>query len=81
MSQGDISSVKDWAIAKKHRAMSKKLYRDFYEENCKDAGTYITSVCWKNGGGHFTIIKRTSDGQLLYIEPQWNNFKGSCRLL
>ncbi len=77
----EISSLVKWLV--KHpnsfdgTDIKKQAYIDFYNESCKEVGTYITSVYWKSSGGHFTIIKRFSNGDLRYIEPQWNNYEGS----
>lgn len=61
----------DWMTKKGYARMSAKRYKEFYEENTKEVGIYITSIGWKgNNGGHATILQRFADGTLAYIEPQ-----------
>ena len=70
-SQAIGTSFNDWL--KKHedyKQMSPKRYQEFFEEACKEEGTYIVLVTWKGRtSGHATIIKKTNDG-IFYIEPQ-----------
>lgn len=61
----------DWMKTKGYANMTRKRYRDFFEENCKEEGIYIVTIKWsKNRGAHATILQRFSDGTLSYIEPQ-----------
>ena len=64
------TSLKDWMAKKKVQEMTSELYQEFYEEVCKEQGTYITLVRWNNGGGHATVVMRKADGTLIRIEPQ-----------
>ena len=64
---------RDWLDSKKYDRMSAKRYKSFYEENTKEPGIYITTIAWKGGGAHATIIQRFADGTLAYIEPQHYN--------
>lgn len=74
-----------WMQGKGYKRMNAKRYREFFEETCKEKGTYQVTVNWKaadNGGGHATIIKRDKDGKLYYIEPQhYSKTKGARRSL
>ena len=61
----------DWMAAKGYAKMTAKRYMQFYEEACKQPGTYITTITWKGGrSAHATIIKREANGKLVHIEPQ-----------
>lgn len=64
---------RDWLDSKKYDRMSAKRYKSFYEENTKEPGIYVTTIAWKGGGAHATIIQRFADGTLAYIEPQHYN--------
>lgn len=70
-SQAIGTSFNEWL--KKHedyKQMSPKRYQEFFEEACKENGTYMVIVTWKGRtSGHATIIKKTNDG-IFYIEPQ-----------
>ena len=71
-----------WMQGKGYKRMNEKRYREFFEENCKEKGTYQVTVNWKSrddGGGHATIIKRDKDGKLYYIEPQHYSKKEGAR--
>lgn len=64
-------SINEWMEKRGLRAMTPLRYKEFFEDACKEEGTYYLSMVWKNSDdGHFTIIKRTDEGKLLYIEPQ-----------
>jgi hypothetical protein len=56
-------------------------YKQFFEESCKDSGTYVVTIKWKGGqGAHATIIERFDDGSLWYVEPQsYNTSTGALR--
>lgn len=71
------TSVLAWAQKKGKTRITAKMYKEFYEESTKQQGTYIVSVGWKRGGGHFTVLKRFADGSLRRIEPQWDNSDGA----
>ena len=60
----------DWMIEKKYKSMTKKRYREYFEEACKEEGVYILTIGWRGGGGHATILQRDAAGVLSYIEPQ-----------
>lgn len=62
--------LSDWANSKGYIKMSEKRYREFYNENTKEPGTYIVTVAWSKKNGHATILKRLKTGKLVYIEPQ-----------
>ena len=62
--------VAKWMTDKNYKKMTAIRWSEFYEEACKETGTYITTVRWGSGGGHATIIKRLADGKLVRIEPQ-----------
>lgn len=62
--------VAKWMTDKNYKKMTAIRWSEFYEETCKETGTYITTVRWGSGGGHATIIKRLADGKLIRIEPQ-----------
>lgn len=60
--------------------MTPESYKRFYEEVCREPGTYITTLRWRVGWNHATIIKRLEDGRLVRIEPQvYYESKGSLR--
>lgn len=65
---------RDWLAAKGYKRFSEKRWKEYFEENCKEVGTYLLTIGWKGGGGHATILQRTADG-LFYIEPQVYNDK------
>lgn len=62
---------RDWLGMNGYKNMSPKRYAAFYEEYTKEPGIYITTIAWKGGGAHATIIQRFADGSLAYIEPQY----------
>ncbi len=64
------STFQDWMATKKYEQMSSKRYQEFFDEVCKEQGTYELVLRWKGGGGHATIVKRLKDGSLVGIEPQ-----------
>lgn len=66
-------SVVDWLASKNGKTMTQKRWIEFIEEKTADEGIYSLSLGWKGGGGHITILQRTRDGKLLYIEPQLDN--------
>ena len=73
-----ITSFKDFQRAHpswKH--MTQQRYLQYFDEVCKEEGTYEVGLSWEAGGGHCTIVKRFSDGSLKYIEPQEDNSDGS----
>lgn len=63
---------KDWLSSHGYKQMTEKRWKEYFEETCKEEGTYILTIGWKGGGGHATILKRTKEG-LFYIEPQHYN--------
>lgn len=61
----------DWMKKKGYKQMSKKRYEEFFEENCKEVGVYVTTIRWsRNRGAHATILQRLPNGKLVYIDPQ-----------
>ena len=66
-------SVVDWLAKKGGKQMTQKRWIEFINEKTADEGIYGFSVGWKGGGGHMTVLQRTADGRLLYIEPQLDN--------
>lgn len=73
-----ITSFKDFQRAHpgwKH--MTQQRYLQYFDEVCKEEGTYEVGLSWEPRGGHCTIVKRFSDGSLKYIEPQEDNSDGS----
>jgi hypothetical protein len=66
-------SVNDWLASKKYKQMTTKRWIEFFDEKTADEGVYGFCVGWKGGGGHMTVLQRTADGKLLYIEPQHDN--------
>ena len=63
-------NLKEWMKKNNVQEMTSDLYQKFYEESCKDQGTYITLIRWNNGGGHATVVMKKADGTLIRIEPQ-----------
>lgn len=61
---------RDWLTSKGYKQMTPKRYKEFYEAHTTEPGIYITTIAWKGGGAHATIIQRFADGSLAYIEPQ-----------
>ena len=73
-----ITSFKDYLRAQpswKH--MTQQRYLQYFDEVCKEEGTYEVGLSWESRGGHCTIVKRFSDGSIKYIEPQEDNSDGS----
>ena len=73
-----ITSFKDYLKAHpswKH--MTQQRYLQYFDDVCKEEGTYEVGLGWEPRGGHCTIVKRFSDGSLKYIEPQEDNSEGS----
>lgn len=73
-----ITSFKDYLRAHpswKH--MTQQRYIKYFDEVCKEEGTYEVGLSWESRGGHCTIVKRFSDGSIKYIEPQEDNSDGS----
>lgn len=64
------TTIYDWMSKKEYKAMTEKRYKEFFEEACKEKGTYAIGISWSGGGGHATILRRGADGKLVYIEPQ-----------
>lgn len=71
----------DWMAQRGYKQMTPQRYKQFFEESCKDSGTYVVTIKWKGGqGGHATIIERFDDGSLWYVEPQsYNTSIGALR--
>lgn len=66
----------DWMAQRGYKQMTPQRYKQFFEESCKETGTYVVTIKWKGGqGGHATIIERLDDGSLWYVEPQAYNAK------
>jgi hypothetical protein len=63
-------NLKEWMKKNSVQEMTSDLYQKFYEESCKDQGTYITLIRWNNGSGHATVVMKKADGTLIRIEPQ-----------
>ena len=75
-------NLKEWMKKNNVQEMTSDLYQKFYEESCKDQGTYITLIRWNNGGGHATVVRKKADGTLIRIEPQtYIQFLGTERPL
>lgn len=73
-----ITSFKDYLKAHpswKH--MTQQRYLQYFDDVCKEEGTYEVGLRWEPRGGHCTIVKRFSDGSIKYIEPQEDNSEGS----
>lgn len=71
----------DWMALRGYKQMTPQRYRAFFEESCKESGTYVVTIKWKGGqGAHATIIERLDDGSLWYVEPQsYNASRGVLR--
>lgn len=69
----EMQSTQKWAEGKKYKAMTPQRYKEFFEESCKDPGIYYLNISWRRRGAHSTILQRTTDGRLLYVEPQADN--------
>lgn len=69
----EMQSTQKWAEGKNYKAMSPKRYKEFFEESCKEPGIYYLGISWRRRGAHATILQRTEDGRLLYVEPQADN--------
>lgn len=64
----------DWMAQHGYKQMTPQRYKQFFEESCKESGTYVVTIKWKGGqGAHATIIERFDDGSLWYVEPQSYN--------
>ncbi len=63
---------REWLDSKNYKRMTEKRWKEYFNEACKEDGTYLLTIGWKGGGGHATILKKTKDG-LFYIEPQLYN--------
>lgn len=77
-SEVSITSFKDYLKAHpswKH--MTQQRYLQYFDDVCKEEGTYEVGLSWEPRGGHCTIVKRFSDGSIKYIEPQEDNSEGS----
>ena len=74
----NITSFKDYLKAHpswKH--MTQQRYLQYFDDVCKEEGTYEVGLSWEPRGGHCTIVKRFGDGSIKYIEPQEDNSDGS----
>lgn len=72
------STFQEWMKAKEYKTMTSARYKEFFDEFCKDPGTYELVLNWKGKGGHAMIIKRLPDGSLVGIEPQkFYDWRGS----
>lgn len=74
----NITSFKDYLKAHpswKH--MTQQRYLQYFDDVCKEEGTYEVGLSWEPRGGHCTIVKRFSDGSIKYIESQEDNSDGS----
>lgn len=71
----------DWMAQRGYKQMTPQRYKQFFEESCKESGTYVVTIKWKGGqGAHATIIERFDDGSLWYVEPQsYNTSRGALR--
>lgn len=74
------TDMRTWMGKKKYKSMTQGRYKEFFDEACKEPGDYLTAVGWGKVNGHATIIRRTADGNLYYIEPQtYKEKKGVLR--
>lgn len=63
--------ISKWMNDKGYKEMSKERYREFFEANCSQRGTYIVTTRFEGEGrGHAMVFKRMPDGKLFYIETQ-----------
>ena len=73
-----ITSFKDYLKAHPSwEHMTQQRYLQYFDDVCKEEGTYEVGLSWEHRGGHCTIVKRFSDGSIKYIEPQEDNSEGS----
>lgn len=73
-----ITSFKDYLKAHQSwKHMTQQRYLQYFDDVCKEEGTYEVGLSWEPRGGHCTIVKRFSDGSIKYIEPQEDNSEGS----
>lgn len=73
-----ITSFKDYLrVHPSWKHMTQQRYLQYFDEVCKEEGTYEVGLSWEPRGGHCTIVKRFSDGSIKYIEPQEDNSNGS----
>lgn len=73
-----ITSFKDYLKAHpRWKHMTQQRYLQYFDDVCKEEGTYEVGLSWEPRGGHCTIVKRFSDGSIKYIEPQEDNSEGS----
>lgn len=73
-----ITSFKDYLKAHPSwKYMTQQRYLQYFDDVCKEEGTYEVGLSWEPRGGHCTIVKRFSDGSIKYIEPQEDNSEGS----
>ena len=70
-----------WLTDRGYKQMTPQRYKQFFEESCRETGTYVVTIKWKGGqGAHATIIERLDDGSLWHIEPQaYNSKTGALR--
>lgn len=62
-------TISKWMSGKGYFSMTPRRYEEYFEDVCKQDGTYAIGISWKGRGGHATILKR-ENGKLSYIEPQ-----------
>ncbi len=70
------SQLKDWMDKKGLFVMDSKKYKEFFNDNCKEVGIYEFAVEWDSwkDKGHVVILQRfKEDGELRYIDTQWDN--------
>lgn len=64
----EVVRYEDWAkIRPKDQSLSLK---SFVENNADEPGIYMVRLGWKKGGGHFTTVEVTKDGNIIYYDPQ-----------
>lgn len=62
--------AREWLSKYGYKQMTEKRWNKYFNETCKEEGTYLLTIGWKGGrGGHATILQKTKDG-LFNIEPQ-----------
>ena len=67
-SESTISGKKETRYSNAFR-YPMSFYQEFIERNTKEPGLYQIAY-WHAKGGHTTILERSKDGKLSYIEPQ-----------
>ncbi len=64
----EVMRYNDWV---KGRAWNQSWsLKSFIETNADEPGVYMVRLGWKNGGGHFTTVEFTKEGNLIYYDPQ-----------